>query len=122
MRGDFCRRGFVERLVLRVRQALIAGWTHAGIVENVAFPTILVKALKRVRNQHQQIAFCAAPHATHIANGEATANGLVGEDVARGGKRLRLLIRKCKSELLERLLNGCFSARKILCGKRLLPR
>jgi hypothetical protein len=66
MHGDICRWRFVERLVLSVGKTLIAGWTHAGIVENVARPTILVQALQTTAYVRDA---AVAEHSKRLAKG-----------------------------------------------------
>jgi hypothetical protein len=115
-----------QRLVVEAIWRKVAGIVGRSfeirLVERGAFPTILVQALKGIRDQHQKVTLRAPSHPTHMANTKTLANGLVGQHISSGGKRLRLLIRERKSELLELPFNGRFSVGKILRSERLLAR
>jgi hypothetical protein len=60
---------------------LVADRTHARVVENITFPTILMQVLKRIINYHQQTTFLAASHSAHVANSETAADFFVGQHV-----------------------------------------
>ena len=87
---------------------------YQHLVDLMTYGTVLVQALKRVGDQHEESVFRAASHPAHVANSEAAANFFVCQNLP--GKRQIVFVRTndLKSKIFQSFLNSGFASGKFV--------